>query len=189
MKTHPHSRTRHGFTLVELLVVISIIMVLAALGFAAIATVNKRQKSLVTQSSVMDLYQAIDQYYHTYNRLPDVGGTDELTVDGQPGAELVKILTGKEDPGGDIQNPKGLVFLTTKIGSNKNQGGLIYSGRQVVGMFDAWGYPLHIRFDSDDDNEIPDPIRQGEIVRQKRVIIWSFGADGKAGDSDEVKSW
>ena len=39
------------------------------------------------------------------------------------------------------------------------------------------------------DYVIKDPIKQGEIVRQKKVIVWSFGADGKFGDNDEVKSW
>jgi hypothetical protein len=48
---------------------------------------------------------------------------------------------------------------------------------------------LHLKFDTDADNEIPNPLKPGEVVRQKNVIIWSFGADGKVGDNDEVKSW
>ena len=189
MKTHSHSSSRSGFTLVELLVVISIIMVLAAMGFAAIAKITKNKDKLLTQASVTDLSLAINAFNDTYNRMPSVGGSDELTADGQAGTELLKILLGKEDPGSDMQNPKGIVFLTTKIGKNKNQGGLIYSGSNVEGMFDAWGRPLHIKFDEDLDNEIPDPIKQGDLVRQKKVIVWSFGADGKVGDNDEVKSW
>jgi hypothetical protein len=88
-----------------------------------------------------------------------------------------------------MQNPKGLVFLTAKFSDNKKQGGVVYSGNQLEGMYDAWGKPLHIKFDNDVDGEIPDPTKPGSIVRQRNVIVWSFGADGKVGDNDEVKSW
>jgi prepilin-type N-terminal cleavage/methylation domain-containing protein len=189
MKTHFYPRSRSGFTLIELLVVISIIMVLAAFGFAAILKVNHKKDMLVTQTGVTDLSMAMNAYFDTYNRMPSVGGSDELTADGQAGTELLKILLGKEDSGSEMQNPKGIAFLTTKIGKNRKQGGLIYSGGNVEGLFDAWGQPLHIKFDEDLDNEIPDPIKQGDLVRQKKVIVWSFGADGKVGDNDEVKSW
>jgi len=189
MKTHLYSGSRSGFTLVELLVVISIIMVLAAMGFAAIAKVTRNKDRLLTQASVTDLSMALNAYFDNYNRMPSVGGSNELTTDGQAGTDLLKILLGKEDPGSDMQNPKGIIFLTTKINSNRKQGGLIYSGSQVEGMYDTWGQPLHLKFDEDLDNEIPDPLKQGDLVRQKKAIVWSFGADGKVGDGDDVKSW
>lgn len=189
MKTYSYSRARHGFTLVELLVVISIIIVLAAVGFTAITKVIANKNKVVTQASISDLSLALTQFYDSYSRLPDVGGQDELTVDGPAGVELLKILTGKEDPGGVIQNPKGIVFLTTKISDNRKKGGMVYSGSQAEGVYDAWGRALHIRFDNDSDNEIPNPFKQGEVVRQKKAIIWSFGADGKVGDNDDVGSW
>jgi prepilin-type N-terminal cleavage/methylation domain-containing protein len=189
LKNHRYHRPRTGFTLVELLVVISIIIVLAAMGFAGISRVIGKQKALVTQASVNDLFLAIDQYHASYGRLPNVGSQDDMTSDGQAGVALLRILLGKEDPGSDMQNPKGIAFLQTKTNGHKNQGGLIYSGNQIEGIYDAWGRPLNLRFDSDSDEEIPDPVQQGNIVRQKQVIIWSFGADGKLGDNDEVKSW
>lgn len=92
MKTHRYSGSRSGFTLVELLVVIAIITVLAALGFGAISKVITKQKMLATQSFVSDLSLAIDQYYNTYGKLPGVGSQDEMTAEGQAGAELLTIL-------------------------------------------------------------------------------------------------
>ncbi|HEY1121069.1 MAG TPA: hypothetical protein VGE67_05695, partial [Haloferula sp.] len=89
-----------------------------------------------------------------------------------------------------MQNPRQIAFLTARNTKNKKQGGLVYSNSgQIEGMYDAWGRALNIKFDDDYDEEITDPVKQGDVVRQKRAIVWSFGADGKFGDNDEVKSW
>jgi len=189
MKIHRYQRPGKGFTLVELLVVISIIIVLAAMSFGVISHVIKKEKMLTTLNHVKNLSDALEQYYQSYGHLPKIGSQEDLTGDGEAGTKLLTILLGKEDPSSDMQNPKGIVFLTTGFSTNKRLGGFVYSGNKLEGAFDAWGRPLNIRFDADFDQEIPDPIRQGDTVRQKNVIVWSFGADGKFGDNDEVKSW
>lgn len=189
MKTRPYRRSRSGFTLVELLVVISIIIVLAAMSFGAISIATKRKNAVTTLTDVTSLYRALDSYYSEYSKFPKVGNQDEMVIEGQSGAELITILLGKEETSGDMQNPRQVAFLNPRITKNKKQGGLVYSGNQIEGYFDAWGRPLHIKFDEDYDDEIQDPIQQGNIVRGKKFIVWSFGADGKFGDNDEVKSW
>jgi prepilin-type N-terminal cleavage/methylation domain-containing protein len=190
MKTRPYRRPSRGFTLVELLVVISIIIVLAAMSFGAVSIATRKQKAVTTQAAITALSQAFDQYYSEYSKMPSVGSQDEMVTEGESGTKLLTILLGKEETGGEMQNPRQNVFLTTQIGSNKKKGGLVYgNGNQIEGLYDAWGRPLNIKFDDDFDDEIQDPVKQGNIVRQKRVIIWSWGADGKFGDNDEVKSW
>ncbi|MCW1922555.1 type II secretion system GspH family protein [Luteolibacter arcticus] len=190
MKTRPYRRSQRGFTLVELLVVVSIIIVLAAMSFGAISIATKKKNAVTTLTDVTALASALDRYYDEYNKLPNVGSQDEMVAEGQSGAELLTILLGKEESSGEMQNPRQIVFLTSRNTKNKKQGGLVYSnGNQVEGLYDAWGRPLNIKFDEDFDGEIQNPIKQGDIVRGKKVIIWSFGADGKFGDNDEVKSW
>ncbi|MCW1887593.1 type II secretion system GspH family protein [Luteolibacter flavescens] len=191
MKTRPHRRLSRGFTLVELLVVISIIIVLAAMSFGVIGTVTKRQKTVETQATITALSQAMDAFYSDYNRMPSVGSSgDEMTTEGQAGADLITILLGKEESSSEMQNPKQISYLNTKVGKTKAKGGLIYSnGNKVQGLYDAWGEPLRIKFDDDFDDEISDPVTQGKIVRQKRFVVWSWGPDKKFGDNDEVKSW
>jgi prepilin-type N-terminal cleavage/methylation domain-containing protein len=189
-KTRPNGRPSRGFTLVELLVVISIIIVLAAMSFGAISVAMKRKNSVTTLNDVQALAQALDKYYSEYNKMPSLGSSEQMTADGESGAKLLTILLGKEDSNGDMQNPRQIAFLTARISKNKKQGGLVYSnGNQVQGMYDAWGRPLNIKFDDDYDDEISSPLNQGDIIRQKRAIVWSFGPDGKFGDNDEVKSW
>ena len=159
------------------------------MSFGVISGMIKKQKMLVTLNHVKTLSDAIEQYYQSYGRLPNLGSQEDLTAEGEAGTKLLTILLAKEDPSSDMENPKGIVFLSTGFSTNKRTGGFVYNGNQLEGAYDAWGHPLNIRFDTDSDQEIPDPIKQGDIVRQKNAIVWSLGADQKFGDNDEVRSW
>ena len=198
MKTRPDlRRSAGGFTLVELLVVISIIVVLAAMTFAGINIAVNKQKKVQTQTNATGLYQAIDGFYQTYSRLPDFGGNSEdMRTEGQSGTELLTILLGKEEVGNSMQNKKQIRFLNTEETKMKNKGGLLYNnggaGATPEGLYDAWGNAFYVRFDTEYDQEIQDPLKQGNVVRNKIVIIYSYGADGKTGGKytgDDVKTW
>ena len=194
MKTRPARRANRGFTLVELLVVISIIVVLAAMSFGAANMAINKAKKLQTSNDAMGLQTALNNYYTEYSKLPDFGMTgDEAQTDGQTGAELLTILLGKEEVTDDMQNKKQITFLTAKVSKNKNKGGLVYSnggsGSTPEGLYDAWGNPFYLKFDDDYDGEINDPLTQGNIVREKQVIVYSYGQDGKLGNGDDIKTW
>ena len=193
MKTRPIRRASRGFTLVELLVVISIIIVLAAMSLGGVQIATKRAKTLQTQSDAMALQQAIEQYYQEYSKLPGLGATsDEIQTRGEAGVELLTILLGKEDDTGTMQNPRKLAFLNVKESRNAKKGGLVYSnggaGGQIDGLYDAWGQPFNVRLDNDYEGEIPDPIIQGNVVRNRNSLVYSFGPDGRLG-TDDVKTW
>jgi prepilin-type N-terminal cleavage/methylation domain-containing protein len=193
MKTRPIRRASRGFTLVELLVVISIIIVLAAMSLGGVQIATKRAKTLQTQSDAMALQQAIEQYYQEYSKLPGLGATsDEIQTRGEAGVELLTILLGKEDDTGTMQNPRKLAFLNVKESRNAKKGGLVYSnggaGGQIDGLYDAWGRPFNVRLDNDYEGEIPDPLIQGNVVRNRNSLVYSFGQDGRLG-TDDVKTW
>ncbi|WP_035611826.1 type II secretion system protein [Haloferula sp. BvORR071] len=198
MKTRPVSRRRAGgFTLVELLVVISIIVVLAAMTFAGIQIAVNKQKALQTKTNASGLQTAIEGFYSTYSRLPDFGAQgDESQTEGQSGQELLTILLGKEEANNSMQNKKQIRFLTVEETKIKSKGGLLYgqggSGAKPEGLYDAWGRPFRIMLDTDYDQEINDPLKQGNVVRNKVVIVYSYGPDGKTGGkfaADDVKTW
>src|SRR5688572_23729886 len=113
MKTYSEPpRKAGGFTLVELLVVISIIVVLAAMTFTGINIAVTNQKKLQTQANANSLLQAIEGYYREYDRLPDFGASgDELRMEGQSGSEFLTILLGKEEVTKTMQNKKQMNFL------------------------------------------------------------------------------
>jgi prepilin-type N-terminal cleavage/methylation domain-containing protein len=194
MKTRPARRANSGFTLVELLVVISIIVVLAAMSFGAANMAINKSKKLQSSNDAMGLQTALNNYYSEYSKLPEFGMSgDEAQTDGQSGSELLTILLGKEEVTDDMQNKKQITFLNAKVNKNKKKGGLIYSnggsGATPEGLYDAWGNPFYLKFDDDFDQEITDPLEQGNIIRNKQVIVYSYGQDGKMGGGDDIKTW
>jgi prepilin-type N-terminal cleavage/methylation domain-containing protein len=192
MKIRSHPRAPRGFTLVELLVVISIIVVLAALSFGAAQVAIKKGNTLKTKTDATALATAFEQYYQEYSKLPTLtGGMEEIRTEGEAGIELLEILLGKEDDTGTMQNPRKIPFLSVGTGKTKNKGGLIYSrnGGQIEGLYDAWGNAYFVKLDVDYEDEILDPLTQGNIVRDKKIIVYSYGADEKLGGGDDVKTW
>lgn len=193
MKTRLVTRRLAGFTLVELLVVIAIIVVLAAMGLSVGGRAMNRGKETKTKNDAVGLVHAIDDFNREYSRYPDFGAqSEEIHVEGEVGGELLTILLGKEEVGDSMQNKKQIDFATFRESSNKNQGGLVYtskdSGAKPEGLYDSWGNALYLVIDTDNDGEVADPFNAGKVVRES-VIAYSFGADGKAGGGDDVKSW
>lgn len=64
-------RTNCGFTLVELLVVVAIVCVLAALLFPALAGVKARAHFTTCKSHLRQMGLALQMYVHDHNRYPD----------------------------------------------------------------------------------------------------------------------
>lgn len=194
MKTRPSRRTSSGFTLVELLVVISIIVVLAAMSLGAIGVVSKKAKNTQTLNDATRLKSALDGYYREYSRLPSFGmPSDEMEMEGQAASELLIILLGKEEVGSEMQNPRQLAFLDSKSVTNKAKGGLVFSSSSAnalpEGFYDAWGKPFRLKIDDDYDGDIPDPLKQGGTIRGATFALYSYGQDGKLGEGDDIKTW
>lgn len=74
MKHHPHRtpnrNLRQAMSLIELLVVISIIGVLAGLLLPAVGNVKKKARVVQAQKDMADMKGAISVYQHDYSRLP-----------------------------------------------------------------------------------------------------------------------
>jgi general secretion pathway protein G len=59
-----------GFTLIELMVVMSLVVVLASIGLALYGTSVTRAKEAVLKEDLFRMRDAIDQYYADKNRYP-----------------------------------------------------------------------------------------------------------------------
>ena len=188
MKT-PSSNHRRGFTLVELLVVISIIVVLAAAGFGAGMVAINRANKMTSQASASALELAINSFYQDYGCLPDVG--DRVKTDKGDGTKLLEILLGLEGDSGKIQNSRQTKYLTVKETKTKSKG-LLYnsSGRSVEGLYDSWGSPFTVEFDINLEDRLRFSVGSKQVtLNGKKCAIYSPGADKKLGTEDDVKTW
>ncbi len=153
-----------------------------------------RLKALQTKTNATALLQALEGFYFEYKAQPKVASKGaDLVTEGQDGIELLTVLLGKGEVTNAMENKKQIRFLTVEETKRKDKGGLFYSrsGTDALpeGLYDAWGHPFHIRFASEPSWEIPDPFKPGQIVRDKSIIVYSYGKNGKPGDEDDIKSW
>lgn len=194
MKTHSAEFRREGFTLLEILVVISIIAVLAGLLLPGIqgAMINVRKTKAL--AAIRDIATGLKQYQVDYGRFPvPAGQRTEDILDLDAGSTVLKVLLG-EDP--QRLNPKAERYIEPKIGKS-GAGGLIGAG-DGYSLVDPWGQPYHIIMDVNYDGRIvnPDAQNQDTAIAAKalaqlpmHVLVFSSGPDKKLHTWDDVVSW
>lgn len=204
MKIQIKQPTHRGFTLVELLVVIVIIAVLSALGFAVGTGALQKARMVTAQSSATNVANAVEAFYSEYHLLPDPTGsaTDDnvpySTIDSN-GTDLLDILSGYEDDSDDMQNDRKVKFLSVREAENPKKGGIVYtvSGAvtKVDKLYDSWGQPFFIALDYNYDGRLQftpsSKYTYDAKLNNKRVAVYSLGTNlpGDAKRKDLVKTW
>jgi prepilin-type N-terminal cleavage/methylation domain-containing protein len=93
------TRNIRGFTLMELMVVITIIGILAGLSVGVVGVIGGRNKIEAAKAGVLRLKQALDAYYN------DLGAYPPTPTDRGRNAEVIGCLTGDLDHDG-VYNPE-----------------------------------------------------------------------------------
>jgi prepilin-type N-terminal cleavage/methylation domain-containing protein len=178
----PGSGRPRAFTLVELLVVISIIAVLAGLLLPVLARMKGKAKVTLARTEMSNLATAIKAYEAEYNRFPMSKNTETLAITGNPGAglngdvtiglpplpgtpgdnsEVIKILLDIDDQSlgpvkaanfSHARNPRNLVTFHGKPASDSTLPGV---GPDYI-YRDPWANPYIITMDLNDDNKCTD---------------------------------
>lgn len=111
----PSSRHRSGagFTLIELMIVMALIVVLASIGLAMHANSQTRAREAVLKEDLFRLRDAIDQYYADKNKYP--ASLDALVSDGYmrkipedpitKSADTWQTIPAEPDPGNPSAEP------------------------------------------------------------------------------------
>jgi prepilin-type N-terminal cleavage/methylation domain-containing protein len=201
-----------GFTLIEMLVVISIIGILAGLILPALVNAKTKVKKMAAKTEMNGLIGAIKQYEGTYNRLPaSGGGTADVTfgftgsVNGIGGTSLgsdnseimvviMDIPTGTN--ANHQKNPQQHKFFAPgKMATDTTSPGVSTADYQFR---DPWGNPYVISLDLTYDERTRDAIYGGGVGAgaglinvgggiyewSGDVMVWSFGPDKKASKDD-----
>ena len=186
---------RRGFTLMELLVVMTILAILAALSVPVANAVMKRARLLSAKHMALELRKAVGTYSAEYNRYP-IAGDNASSSAGDAEVEsdraLMDVLLASEDASG----PRGLnpraesFFSANKTASAENpRDGVVYTPAGGGTLYDPWGNLYRLIIDVDRNGRCKLP--SGDGVVGKEVLVWSLGPNGKdeRGHGDDVIVW
>jgi prepilin-type N-terminal cleavage/methylation domain-containing protein len=149
-----------GFTLVELLVVIGIIALLAAILLPVVQGIFKNADILKAKNEVQEIRKAVEAYYNTYGRLPIVPSSEDVTLSEADSRKVIRILTSVPgDNDAKTANPKEKIFLELK---EINKDGI---------MLDPWETQYRMRLDKDLDGRIDFK----SVLTASRSVVISFG--------------
>ncbi|CAN5915657.1 hypothetical protein BH11VER1_BH11VER1_18190 [soil metagenome] len=192
MKTSVYPKpVKSAFTLIELLIVLTIIAVLAGLGLAAYGIALEKARALKAKSAIAGLLIAIKGYQTEYNRYPiSTGKTSDVTINTAEaeGIAFLKSLLANDA----IDNPKRSKFYEVP-GLAKN--GINGYDAATGALFDPWGngYEIVIDYDQDGKVKTPYPVSDGAPEIPMGTIIYSAGRNRTIDDgptkTDDLKSW
>ncbi|HLX64019.1 MAG TPA: type II secretion system protein [Planctomycetota bacterium] len=184
-----------GFTLLEILIVMSIILILVAASFAVYAGILNRRRKALAVLQVSQIEEAARQYFEQFQCYPpDTGDyeSDDMPPSGMSSSQLKY----------SIMRYLGMQIMDQKTGltygpylrdlNNVNVTGepTDVDGMKVQLYVDPWGNPyqmdcMHSTRDKTTRNvTISKPYADSVPLEQRtlEVKVWSNGPDGKASD-------
>jgi len=157
-------KNKNAFTLIELLIVISIIAVLAGILFPAINGALKQAEKARAGSYVVSVKAAIDAFYAVYGYYPDDPSSEA--------ADEQDIFENLMNDTAQTLNPRGTIFLSTKAST------------VAEAMQDEWGNDLVILLDHDYDGKITSTTPDANTGS----VVTSYGPDGTSGGGDDIST-
>ena len=172
MKALPQRPGKAAFTLIELMVVITIIVILAGLVVGGMEYVNQRQATEKTKVQIALLSKGIEEYKLDMGAYP---GTDNTAIAGDVSEQLYQALF---KDGYDYTNPntppsnwtKATKIYTSDLDPRNNKQGWVTTTTNAtpganLKILDPWGNNYRYR--------------KGSNAQNPDFDLWSVGKDGK----------
>jgi|MDTC01.1.fsa_nt_gb prepilin-type N-terminal cleavage/methylation domain-containing protein len=185
------SRAHQAFTLIELLIVISIIAILASVSVPVTKNVMNSARKTSAQNDCIQIQNALKGFYNEYFHYP-VSGSSEGPY--KSDAEVMDVLMNVDGSAeAENLNRRRVTFYeASKITTDAKLPGY---NTDTGTLNDPWGQPYEIYMDADDDESLTPPAiygdRYGKSGRIKKTIfVHSGGPDRKIETiKDNVSSW
>jgi len=174
---------RKNYTLIEILTVVFIIGLLAAMGAPAAMRMISKKKTLVAKQEIEAIVKAIKQYEAEYGKLPfaSANTSDVIYDDSAPLTQtFIEALLGKgtSKTYDATNNSRGVKFLTWTEDEGDGDG-------TVDNWIDPWGNPYIIGIDYDYSGEVDLIAGQSGYEDLKgSIFVYSKGEDEFCGGDD-----
>jgi len=167
----PRPRRNAGFTLMELMIVISIISLLVALTVGGIIGYGYRlAREAAAGGTIQQFALALNQYYNDCGRYPPT--PDDRTQN----ASVYAVLTGDLDNDGEYSPEKGKDIPTTHRSWRRPYMRIDRKRSDAMGnLLDPWGKPYRY---FENEHEAPKC-----LVNKKSFLLYSLGPDRQATDA------
>lgn len=180
MKTQFQSRFRRGFTLIEMLAVITIIVILAGLVVGSIGYVNDKKARSLAEVQIALLADGLEKYKVANGEFP----TGANAKAGDSNYLFRALYWDTDNDGQPIEADDDQETYVSELDPKNNKQGWIDGDRASARILDPWGKEYYFRSGKLDGGATnPD-------ARNPDFDLWSAGPDGKtstAGDNKDTK--
>ena len=181
------TKSRRGFTLVEMLVVIGMIAALAGISFPVYRSIQKKVEAKQFEMTMGALERAVSNFETEYNYLPYIGNAypnndGELRAGDGDITDFISVLVGYYSADLNANFKKIEFFECAEAkGSDPNfKNGLHKYNDGTAALFRPWGDEFQrMRLDYDSDGETGHPYTGAPTpYGESKMFYWDYGPDG-----------